>query len=263
MSISPRAVLAQGGEDVAKIKDNLFLLEEAYNQEPGVIQHIQLLQMGSGGWLYAFAEEWPAPSELHQLSLSFTAMHQDGGDAVEIGDLLVNYRLQALGLGGEGSVAMAPRVSVVVPTGDYQTGAGRGALGFQFNLPVSIDLHRYWVTHLNAGFTVTPGARSVSGDRETTFDTTGGAALVFLPVTWANALVELVHTTSEAVVPGGGKARGSAFIVNPGLRFAIDFDSGLQIVPGICAPIEIADGQTEVSGFGYLSFEHALWDASN
>src|SRR3990172_7707853 len=38
------------GETV-KIRDNSFLIEEAYNQEPGVIQHIQAFQyMKDGSW---------------------------------------------------------------------------------------------------------------------------------------------------------------------------------------------------------------------
>lgn len=48
-------------EEAKKIQDNSFLIEEAYNQEPGVVQHIQLFQYlkKSKEWLYTFTQEWP------------------------------------------------------------------------------------------------------------------------------------------------------------------------------------------------------------
>ena len=45
------------------VSDNSFLVEEAYNQEAGVVQHISVFQRGtqSGDWAYSFTEEWPVP----------------------------------------------------------------------------------------------------------------------------------------------------------------------------------------------------------
>jgi hypothetical protein len=44
-----------------KIEDNSFLVEEAYNQEFGVVQHIQNFQRywNSKDWIYTFTQEWP------------------------------------------------------------------------------------------------------------------------------------------------------------------------------------------------------------
>jgi hypothetical protein len=40
---------------MAQIQDNSFLLEEAYNQGTGVVQHISTFAVGSGGdWGYTF-----------------------------------------------------------------------------------------------------------------------------------------------------------------------------------------------------------------
>ena len=45
-------------KETKKIQDNSFLIEEAYNQEPGVIQHIQTFQyMKDGTWGYTFTQE--------------------------------------------------------------------------------------------------------------------------------------------------------------------------------------------------------------
>ena len=60
-------------EPLAKgIQDNSFLVEEAYNQEPGVVQHIlNLLVTSKAGQKESspsFTQEWPIFSQQHQFS---------------------------------------------------------------------------------------------------------------------------------------------------------------------------------------------------
>ena len=52
------------------IADNSFLIEEAYNQEAGVVQHISAWQrsLRTAAWAYTFTQEWPVGSQTHQLS---------------------------------------------------------------------------------------------------------------------------------------------------------------------------------------------------
>lgn len=248
-------------EEPQKIRDNLFLMEEAYNQEPGVIQHIQAFQVapGSGDWSYSFTEEWPVPTDRHQVSITVPLVAVGGGGAAGIGDLLLNYRLQVVGMGGKGPVAFAPRLSIAFPTGDSKTGAGRGMLGVQGNLPLSIELGRWFVTHLNAGLTVTPAARSQGGAQATAVDVNGGAALVFLAAESVNLLVEGVYLSTANVLDDGSIGREHAWVVNPGIRFAVTFPWGLQIVPGLSVPVTMRATGVEVSALAYLSFEHTLW----
>ncbi len=54
------------------IQDNSFLVEEAYNQEPGVVQTIQTYTRlaGTGDWAYSLTQEWPVPDIRNQLSVS-------------------------------------------------------------------------------------------------------------------------------------------------------------------------------------------------
>jgi len=256
----PREGLADEG-GLAKIRDNLFLLEEAYNQEPGVIQHIQVFQLEprTKAWSYSFTEEVPVPTDRHQLSVTVPVFDPGEGASTALGDVLVNYRLQALGMGGVGWAALAPRLSLVLPSGDHEQGTGRGVLGLQLNVPVSFDLGDFFTLHLNAGLTVTPGARSPGGHAETALDANAGLALVWLPWTWGNALVEVAWTSIETVVDRGSE-RTETLYVNPGLRFAIDVPGGLQIVPGIGAPIRFEGGEIDVMALGYLSFEHVAWE---
>jgi hypothetical protein len=64
-----------------------------------------------------------------------------------------------------------------------------------------------------------------------------------------------VGTAEQAVVASGVTARQKSFIINPGLRYAIDFNN-LQIVPGISMPIGVGPSKGEYGVMAYLSFEH-------
>jgi hypothetical protein len=199
------------------IQDNSFLVEEAYNQETGVVQHINALQRVRASWSYAFTQEWPLRGQRHQVS--FTVPVEVG-----VGQVALNYRHQLAGLGAGGATAFAPRLSLLLPTG-----ADRNS-GLQVNLPVSLMLARGVVSHWNAGATL-------ARDDEAIYN--GGASVIWLARPSVNLMVELVWT---------GTTRGGEVIVNPGLRWAHNVGS-LQIVPGISLP----DGRDL---FFYLSFEH-------
>src|SRR3954447_14714398 len=138
-----------------KITDNSFLVEEAFNQEKGVVQNIFGAMRSQGIWASTFTQEWPAPSQTHQLS--YTVAFLNGGDSAGFGDTLINYRYQA-SEEGPGRVAFSPRASLVLPTGSRNKGLGDGTAGLQFNLPVSKQLND-WYVHLNGGLTWLPKAQ--------------------------------------------------------------------------------------------------------
>src|SRR5262245_17773403 len=52
------------------LQDNSFLIEEAYNQEAGVVQSIVngLWSRSSENWTLSFTQEWPVPDQRHQFS---------------------------------------------------------------------------------------------------------------------------------------------------------------------------------------------------
>ena len=218
------------------IADNSFLLEEAYNQEAGVVQHISAFHrsLRTAAWTYTFTQEWPVVVQRHQLS--FTLPVERAGGATGVGDIALNYRYQ-LG-GGERAVAAAPRLSLLLPTGSEAKGLGSGAFGVQINLPVSVTLAPRLVGHGNAGWSTTAGVAEYGL----------GASLVWLTRPTFNVLLEAVW----ARVDGGGEA----LFVNPGIRWAHNFANGLQIVPGLAFPIGIGPSRGERGAFLYLSFEH-------
>ena len=241
------------------IQDNSFLVEEAYNQEAGVVQHISTFTryQESKDWLYTFTQEWPIGSITHQFSFTLPwqrlSASLDGRQA--FGDIALNYRYQLLG-DGEAKVAIAPRLSVLLPTGDAKQGYGHGATGIQVMLPVSWVLGDALVAHTNLGATRTPHAKNAVGEQATLQDLTLGQSFIWLAAPRFNVMLEYVHTRSQTVVGPGQTQAQTATYLSPGIRWAYNFPSGLQIVPGIAVPIGVGASRGEKAIFVYLSFEH-------
>lgn len=257
--IFARAGVALAEEPYREIQDNSFLIEEAYNQEDGVIQEIQTFQYLKGdAWAYSFTQEWPVPTQAHQFSytIPLEKLGRDEGRHTGLGDIALNYRYQLLFK--EGVMACSPRVSLILPTGDDKKGLGNGAVGFQANLPVSLKLGERFVSHWNLGMTFTPNAKEPGGEKADTFSTNYGMSLVYLVNRNLNALVEFVGTAEQSVVSNGVTENRNSFIINPGLRYAIDLKN-LQIVPGISMPIGVGPSKGEYGVMAYLSFEHKLF----
>jgi hypothetical protein len=241
------------------IQDNSFLVEEAYNQDPGVVQHIQQFfrDSRSGSWVYSFTQEWPAPGLDHQLSYTLTAaraVHERGHDS-GWGDAQLNYRYQLVG-DGQAQVAVAPRASLLLPAGSYRRELGLGGVGLQTQIPVSVVLSRQFVVHGNAGVTWVPHARDAAGDRAPIVAPNLGASAVWLASPFWNLLCETVWSRNEAVAGPGRVEKHELVLVNPGLRAAWNFRSGLQIVGGVSAPLGIGPSHGSRSILLYLSFEH-------
>jgi len=72
-------------------------------------------------------------------------------------DMRLNYRLQAF-MEGKYTPAFAPRLSLVLPTGDTDKGFGVGVVGYEFNLPFSKIVSDRWTLNFNAGMSVFPNA---------------------------------------------------------------------------------------------------------
>ena len=246
---------AASAEDAKKIEDNSFLVEEAYNQEAGVVQHALafVYERRSREWEASFTQEWPFRSQLHQLSYTIPMVRTGGPLSTGVGDIALNYRYQAL---RSDDAAVAPRLSVIAPTGKYRKGHGSGGTGIEVQLPVSIELGERFVTHWNAGITHTPRRRASDGSRAAATDYSAGASLIWLTSATFNLMLEAVTMHDEVVDEVGGKHRERTTLLSPGLRFAIDHASGAQTVIGFALPFGVGSGQRTRSGFLYFSFEH-------
>ncbi|HEV8374749.1 MAG TPA: transporter [Candidatus Polarisedimenticolia bacterium] len=251
---------AMPAEAPPPIRDNSFLVEEAYNQEAKVVQHISSF-LGFGDdrdWLYAFTQEWPLGGQAHQLSYTL-ALADPGclGGETGAGDTFVNYRYQVAG-GGPERVAFAPRASLLLPTGNVREGRGRDAFGVFVNLPLSVEYTPALVGHYNAGAGRVFSAKDAAGGESDLTDFFLAQSLVWLARPTFNVMLEAVWASEEEVVGPGVADRSSSLLINPGLRWAINRPSGLQIVPGIAVPIGLGPSRGEEALFLYLSFEHAF-----
>jgi len=259
------ALLAQGSvpqppADTPKIQDNSFLIEEAYNQEFGVVQHIQAFTRNwqTHEWQYTFTQEWPIDLDpRHQLSYSIPITHSADfpGSGAGIGDIALNYRYQLIG-SGKTAVAFAPRVSALLPTGDSTKGRGAGGAGVQFQLPLSVVVNRKLVTHWNAGATITPAAKNANGDKAATHGYNLGQSFIWTLQPRLNLMLETVFFSDENVFTRDDTQRSNSIFMNPGIRWAYNLKSGMQIVPGIGVPVGVGPSTGEAGIFLYFSIEH-------
>lgn len=254
--------VAQMAAENAAIEDNSFLVEEAFNQEKNIIQHISMFTWNpeAGGWVYTFTEEWPFPGhERHQLSATVSAISSGDfpGSGGGMGDTAFNYRYQLFGGGGK-KASFSPRLSLLAPTGTALYGRGTGGLGIQTNLPFSVYLNKKFITHWNAGATIVPSARNEFGDRATASGWNLGQSTIWLAHPRFNVMLETIWQGWQSV-SGPGMTQGNhALLIGPGIRWAHNFKNGLQIVPGFSVPLGAGPSGGERGVTFYLSFEHPI-----
>ncbi|MEX1186348.1 MAG: hypothetical protein WEA80_07145 [Gemmatimonadaceae bacterium] len=242
-------------QDPPPIRDNSFLIEEAYNQEPGVVQHILLFarDRATRDWELGFTQEWPFLSQDHQLSYSVPLVSTAGGSG--IGDVALNYRYRWLAQARSESVL---RISALLPTGSAERGRGAGGAGVELNLPVSLEIGRTLAAHWNVGGSVIPSARAVDGTRRAASELFAGASLVWLLHPMLNLLAESVWSRAETPGIGGTRTSETSLTLVPAVRGAINLRSGAQIVPGAGLTIDARDGMRVSGLLLYLSFEHGF-----
>ena len=242
-SVLGPAVQAQ---EPAPIADNSFLIEEAYNQEARVVQHINTFFLVSGEWIYSFTQEWPVRGQRSQFSYTIPVL------SGAFGDVALNYRFQAV---GPGNLAFSPRVTLVLPTGSWERERGHGVVGYQVNLPLSARLGKRVVTHWNAGSTLYPDAPTLDGvERPVWVYAVGGSAIFEVRPTF-NLMLEVTWGHTDDLV--GPTVVTEEMFINPGIRWAHNL-SGMQIVPGISVPIGVGPSRGTTAVFLYLSLEHGF-----
>lgn len=242
------------------ISDNSFFIEEAYNQEERVVQHISNVYYRtnpSRDIMYSFTQEWPLHKYKHQISYTIPYSFIDRNSISGIGDIMINYRYQLFYQ--ESWACISPRLSLVLPTGDYKKGLGYNVPGVQINLPVSKRLSDFWVVHFNTGTTILPKVKGIiTGNKEikkTLWFYNIGGSVIWLKSNNFNIMLECVENFNSMININGVTEYSSETIINPGLRGAINIGN-LQIVPGLSLPLFISSRETNLGFLFYLSFEH-------
>lgn len=237
----------------AGIQDNSCLVEEAYNQEPGVVQHIGCLRRQGRDWFFNFTQEWPIGSQAHQFSYTvpYSWLRSDGQNAQGIGDVMLNYRYQAI-YESATAPAFAPRFSFIFPTGSSENGTGSGSSGYQVLLPFSKIVSDRVTLHANAGVT---SYFDVQGRKPTSYVV--GASLIYAVTRDFNLMLESLREWNESVNEAREIERENSFTISPGMRYAFNLPAG-QLVVGAGIPIRVTKGTPDYGIMLYTSFEHGF-----
>jgi DtxR family Mn-dependent transcriptional regulator len=246
----PAIASAKAGSDRPwEITDNSFLVEEAFNQEPGVVQNIfGIYAPGDGSWVSAFTQEWPVLLHAHQFSytVAFGRADTDSG----IGDLLLHYRFQAWDETAD-RPAFSPRVSLILPTGSVERGLGDGSPGWEVNLPFSKQIRDVYL-HWNAGFTHLPSAEG-PGAEHNLLTPRIAASGIWRVRPMFNLMLESVFEWAEEVF-GASTDRTHVTTVLPGFRTGWNVGEAQAIV-GVGVPLTFSSGTRDAGVFGYVSYE--------
>lgn len=255
------------------IEDNSMYIEEAFNQETGVIQHISNFIFQDGEFIYSYTQEIPLDDYRHQLSftLPYAILNKpsevisrgnDQYDNTGTGDLLINYR--PLIFGKTDWAIVIPRFTLIVPTGSSHQNLGGGGWGGQFNLAVTKRLSKKLITHYNAGFTKffnadyvgydNNGVPNILLERDLLMKNVGFSA-IWLVHPRFNLLAEFVQNYEKEILEDGSLGKRTAAVINPGFRFAFEIGK-VQIVPGAGMTFVFENSSYATSGtFIYLSIE--------
>ena len=123
-------------------------------------------------------------------------------------------------------------------------------------LPFSFVVSQKLVTHWNFGATVIPNAKDPQQQQARSVGYNLGQSFVYLAKPRFNLMLETVFTSSQAVIGENRTEWSRLLLINPGVRWSYNFKNGLQIVPGVSAPIGAGPSAGEKGIFMYLSFEH-------
>ncbi|MEP6602865.1 MAG: transporter [Spartobacteria bacterium] len=234
------------------IQDNSFLVEEAYNQEAGVVQHIFNLPILFTGHekeiTPSFTQEWPVFSQTHQFSytIPYTFTENDNG----FQDIRLNYRFQAF-MEGERTPAFAPRFTLVTPAGDADKGFGNDRLGYEINLPFSKIVSDRWTVHFNAGGSIFPDVRGHDLKNYSL-----GASAIYAVSKDFNLMLESVVGWNEDVDLARRVGRTTNVLISPGARYAFNLPNEAQLVVGLAVPVGLTSDSPDWGLFFYCSFEH-------
>ena len=219
---------AQTAAKKFEILDNSFLVEEAFNQEAGVVQTIGTWSIARrGDWEAMVTQEWPIGGKTHQFS--FTVPFAGAQEGAGIGDVLVNYRFQLMDEDGR-RPAIAPRVSLVLPTSRDRFESR--IPGVQTNVPFSKQFGDLYV-HWNAGLTWLPGIDLTAPQL--------AASTIWRVAPMFNLMLEAV--LEEATLT-----------VSPGFRRGWNIGDH-QIVFGAALPVSGDSDGPRLAFLSYLSYE--------
>jgi hypothetical protein len=95
-------------------------------------------------------------------------------------------------------------------------------------------------------------------DRADTVGYNLGQSFIWLAHPRFHVLLETVYSSAQSVLGPDQTQWTKTLYLSPGIRWAYNFHSGLQIVPGLAIPFGAGPSSGEKGVLLYLSFEHAF-----
>lgn len=187
------------------LQSNALLVETAYHQDEGELQHSFSFARGNrGNWSFNFTEEIPLGGEKHQLSFSLPAqMVRDGADGIRgFGDTKFEYSYFLYG-SNSSRITIAPGFGLTIPTGNSRKELGAGASGVSFKIPVSVMLSKRCASNSTFETTFTKSARNHEGERAYVTDFEIGQSIVWFAKPNLNFLIEAVWERNQEVIGDG------------------------------------------------------------
>jgi len=265
-------ITAQAAEPrpIDGFEDYGFLVDEAYNQGRGEVQHtlnaVYTNDFRSRGWSFNFEQEWWFFTEDHQVAFSipFSHLREEGETHRGVGDILIGYRYQLLEE-GPNIPAVASGFTFILPTGNRDKGTGNGVVGYEWSIAASTKVASRLALHANLGLTYLPKVRVPLDENQrlspkrslVSYDV--GASVVLALSSNIHMLLEWVGEFEEEINNDGKSERVFKAILSPGIRAAVINRDDLQTVLGVGIPIGVTGPADNYGVFLYFSVEHKLF----
>lgn len=205
------------------IEDSNFGVEEGWLGDDTAVGYTMWTLPGSEGGIHAFelTQSITVPSARGQFSYTIPA-YQDRGAG--LGDATIDYRFRAL---QRESIAIAPRVSLVLPTRSLRFGAR--STGVQTVVPLSLKLGSRLTSHTNLGATWfhTRGQAEFTAAQAFAFSATDGLSFTL--------------ETNYTRCPDG-----HLLVTRPGVSYAFDV-AGVTVSPGVAFPMTAEETRVMVT----------------
>jgi hypothetical protein len=169
-----------------------------------------------------------------------------------IGDVLLNYRYQLRQESTRGP-AIAPRLSLVTPTGSTTNGFGSGVVGLQVNVAFSKQIRDLYV-HWNVGWTWLPRIAVTGGGHESLTSPQVAASGIWRVSPMFNLMVESIVQFEESIDERLHAMHERIVTISPGFRRGWNVGDR-QIVVGAAVPVSFADGDRRTALLTYVSYE--------
>ncbi len=247
-------------QDVADFEDNSFFIEEAYNQESGVVQHIGSLVneretvrgYKTSHTAFAFTQEWPVYGQRWQFSYSLGLLRHESEETahgyegrllgLESVDAALRYQLIS---GDDSPLAIAPQLSFT-KRDEWQ---GRKDSGVELTLPASVRVSKRVAAHANVAVSSFPFS-----DKPQSGAMIGGSG-VFAAHRRVHLLLEAL-AESERTELKNGTITETVTVLSPGVRVELSGTPRGQWIAGIALPFTFREEESSGGFFLYLSFEH-------